>query len=66
MPAKKPARKPANVVALSTFETEVDGDRVLVHAGDTVSSDSAVVKGREDLFVADSEYVQSAGTPPTP
>jgi hypothetical protein len=44
----------------------VDGDTVLVHAGDTYPSDSAVVKGREALFVADTEYVQTAGTPPTP
>jgi hypothetical protein len=60
------AKKPSNLVALSTFTAEVDGDTVLVHAGDTFPSNSPVVKGRTDLFVADTEYVQSAGTPPTP
>ena len=60
------AAKARYLVALSTFSAEVDGETVLVHAGDTVASNSPVVKGREDLFVVTTEYVQTAGTPPTP
>jgi hypothetical protein len=52
--------------ALSTFTTEVDVAEVLVHAGDVLPASSPLVKGREALFVADSQYVQTAGTPPTP
>jgi hypothetical protein len=40
-----------SVVAIATFEAEVDGEPVLVHAGDVHSARSAVVKGREELFV---------------
>lgn len=58
------ARKP--VVALSTFEAEVDGATVLVHAGDTVTSGSPLTAGREALFVPAADYVQQAGTPPAP
>jgi hypothetical protein len=61
-----PAKKPTNLVALSTFTADVDGDTVLIHAGDTFLSDSPVVKDREALFVADVEYVETAGTPPAP
>jgi hypothetical protein len=59
-------KKPSNVVALSTFTADVDGSTVLIHAGDTFPATSPVVKGREALFVAHTEYVQTAGTPPTP
>jgi hypothetical protein len=60
------AAKPRKLVALSTFTAEVDGATVLVHAGDTFPANSPVVRGREDLFVITTEYVQTAGTPPTP
>jgi len=46
-------------VATATFEAEVDGKPVLVHAGDVHSARSAVVKGREDLF----EPVEGASAP---
>jgi hypothetical protein len=59
-----PARKTEPKVALVTFETEVKGERVLVHAGDAYAPSSQVVKGRQDLFVPQSEYVQTKGTPP--
>jgi hypothetical protein len=58
------ARKREPLVATSTFEAEVKGERVLVHAGDTVPATSPVAKGRQDLFVRESEYAQSKGTPP--
>ena len=45
--ALMPAKKPTQLVALSTFTAEVDGDTVLVHAGDRFPSDSPVVEGRE-------------------
>jgi hypothetical protein len=51
-------------VAVTTFETEVKGERVLVRAGDVVPARSPLVKGSEQLFVAQSEYVQTAGEPP--
>lgn len=38
------------MVATATFETEVDGKPVLVHAGDVHSASSAIVKGRQELF----------------
>jgi hypothetical protein len=59
-----PARKSEPKVALTTFETEVKGERVLVQAGDSYPPSSPVVKGRQDLFVKQSEYVQTKGTPP--
>lgn len=58
--------KPRRLVALSTFTCDVDGETLLVHAGDGVMSDSPVVKGREALFVPVGDYQQTAGTPPTP
>jgi hypothetical protein len=39
---------------------------VVVHAGDVVPANSPLVKGRKELFVTQSEYVQEAGTPPAP
>ena len=58
--------KPRKLVALSTFSADVDGATVLVHAGDTFPSDHPVLEGRGELFVVAAEYVQTAGTPPTP
>jgi hypothetical protein len=54
------------VVALSTFEAEVDGARVLVHAGDVFLSDGPVVEGHREVFLPVADYVQFHGTPPTP
>jgi hypothetical protein len=53
-------------VALTTFSTEVKGEPVLVHAGDAFPASSPVVKGREALFVSQSQYVASKGKPPLP
>jgi hypothetical protein len=58
------ARKGEPLVALTTFEAEVKGKTVLVHAGDASSPNSPLVKGRRGLFVKQSDYVQIAGTPP--
>jgi hypothetical protein len=52
------------LVALATFQAEVKGETVLVHAGDVYPTSSPVVKGREEAFVAQSKYVQTGGTPP--
>jgi hypothetical protein len=57
---------PRALVALATFEAEAEGSQVLVHAGDVLPSTAPVVKGREALFVAEAEYRQTAGVPPTP
>ena len=56
------ARK--RVVAVTPFVTEVKGEEVFVHAGDVVPANSPLVKGREDLFVTESEYHQAEGSPP--
>jgi hypothetical protein len=37
-----------------------------VTAGDVVPARSAIVKGRESLFVALEDYHQTEGTPPAP
>ena len=52
---------PKMLVALATFVADVKGSEVLVHAGDVVPARSPVVKGREALFVAQTDYVQQAG-----
>jgi hypothetical protein len=52
------------LVAVGSFVTEVKGTEVVVHAGDVVPANSPLVKGRKELFVTQSEYVQEAGTPP--
>jgi hypothetical protein len=52
------------VVAVTSFVVEVKGQEVFVHAGDAFSPSSPVVRGRAELFVKQSEYVQTAGTPP--
>jgi hypothetical protein len=51
-------------VALTTFLTEVKGQELLVRAGDSFPASSPVVKGREELFVAQGEYVNTKGKPP--
>jgi hypothetical protein len=61
MPARKTKRE--ELVARSTFVTEVDGREVHVHGGDVVLSDSPLVEGREVLFVSRSEYVEQKGKP---
>ena len=48
------------MVATATFEAEVDGRPVLVHAGDVHSAGGAVVKGRQELF---EPAVESASAP---
>jgi len=58
-----PARKQP-LVAVVSFSTEVKGAEVFVHAGDVVPANSPLVKGREQLFVPESEYRQTEGTPP--
>jgi hypothetical protein len=40
------------VRAGSNFAIEVDGEELIVHAGDEFPASSEVVKGREDLFEA--------------
>jgi hypothetical protein len=50
-----------SVVATATFEAEVDGKPVLVHAGDVHSARSAIVKGREELFVPVAEATAPKG-----
>jgi hypothetical protein len=56
-------RKTEPLIATTSFVTEVKGEEVFVHAGDVVPANSALVKGREELFVPQSEYVQKAGKP---
>jgi hypothetical protein len=58
------ARKREPLVALTTFAAAVEGREVLVHAGDVLPASSKVVKGRQEAFVPQSEYVQQGGTPP--
>jgi hypothetical protein len=43
---------PDKVRALESFTCDVDGDPMVVHRGDVVSSRHVVVKGREHLFEA--------------
>jgi hypothetical protein len=42
--------KPDKVRATQAFVCDVDDTRVVVHAGDVVKANHAVVKGREALF----------------
>lgn len=44
------APKKAPLVARETFATDIDGERVVVVAGQTVDGAHPVVKGREALF----------------
>jgi hypothetical protein len=44
------AKLPDAVRALETFVADVDGDPMIVHAGEVVRTTHAVVKGRESLF----------------
>jgi hypothetical protein len=41
---------PEKLRATETFVADVDGDPMLVHAGEVVSAKHAVVKGHEALF----------------
>jgi hypothetical protein len=63
MAARKASAKEP-VVAVATFQAEVDGDTVLVRAGDVVPASAAVVRKRKDLFVPQSKYVQKSGASP--
>ena len=58
------ATRKEQLVALTTFEAEVEGETVLVHAGDVLPRPARSSKGREALFVKRSEYAQTKGTPP--
>ena len=44
------ARKKTTLVAREAFTAEVDGEPVMVHAGETVDSTHPLVRGREGLF----------------
>ncbi len=44
------AKKATLLVARETFTADVDGETVVVHAGQRVASSHPLVKGREDLF----------------
>jgi hypothetical protein len=55
----------SRLAALAKFQVITKYGPVLVHAGDVVPARSAIVKGRERLFVAVDEYVQTDGTPPS-
>jgi hypothetical protein len=60
------AARKESVVAVTPFVTEVDGREVFVHAGDAFPASSPVVRGRKAVFVAESEYARTDGTPPAP
>ena len=47
-----------------TFQAGTKDGSILVHAGDVLPARSAVVKGRQELFVALEQYHQTGGTPP--
>jgi hypothetical protein len=44
------ANVPDKVRAVETFVADVDGDPMIVHAGEVVNTRHAVVKGHEALF----------------
>jgi hypothetical protein len=54
-----PARREP-VVAVQTFATEHDGQKVIVHRGDAYPASHGLVKGRKGLFVAQSKYEQKS------
>lgn len=56
-------RKTGPLVATVAFVTEVKGEEVFVHPGDVVPANSPLVKGREEFFLPQSEYKQTAGVP---
>jgi hypothetical protein len=58
------AVRKGKLVAVASFATEVKGQERFVHAGDVVAANSPLVKGRSELFVTETEYRQTEGTPP--
>jgi hypothetical protein len=60
------ASKASRVVAVATFQAGTKDGPALVHAGDVVPARSAIVTGRESLFVALENYHRTEGTPPAP
>ena len=59
-------RKVTPLVALTSFTVALRDGEVFVKSGDVLPSNSPVVKGRKQLFVAQADYVQREGALPTP
>lgn len=57
------APRSGSLVAAVTFEAEVDGKPVLVHAGDVFPANDPIVKGREHLFAPAPPIEQATAAP---